>query len=263
VTRVRADARRVARANEFRRGGAASGALDAAPRGRVEGLDALRGVAIIAMIVYHFCFDLRFFGVTHYDFEHDPRWLAARALILSSFMLIAGVSMVIARGNSPSDARWLRHVAIIAAAAVLVSIASWLVFPQSYIWFGVLHAIAVSLLLARPLVDRPAVALVIGIVVIVAGVAWAHPTFDNRALGALGFMTHKPTTEDYVPLFPWTGVVLIGITAGHALVRRRFAPLASLARAPAMLRWMGRHSLVIYLAHQPLMLGLLAAVVRR
>ena len=93
-------------------------------RTRVAGLDALRGLAIVAMVTYHFCFDLRYFGVTRSDFEHDLRWLAARSVILSSFLLIAGISLVLARHGTGADARWLRHVAVIAGAALLVTAAS-------------------------------------------------------------------------------------------------------------------------------------------
>jgi uncharacterized membrane protein len=136
-------------------------------------------------------------------------------------------------------------------------------FPNSFIWFGVLHAIAVSLLLARPLIDRPRLAAIVGVAVIVAGATLSHPAFDGRALGWIGFMTHKPVTEDYVPLFPWAGVVFVGLAVGHWLERTRFALLAPLAHAPAALRWMGRHSLTIYLVHQPLMIGVLWLVVHR
>ena len=233
------------------------------PRMRVAGLDALRGLAIVAMVIYHFCFDLRYFGVTRSDFEHDFRWLAARSVILSSFMLIAGISLVLARHGTGADARWLRHVAVIGGAALLVTAASALMFPQSFIWFGVLHAIAVSLLIARPLVARPGVAAIAGVAMIVAGVTFAHPAFDGRTLGWIGFMTQKPITEDYVPLFPWTGVLLIGLAVGHWLVRTDFAILAPLARAPSALRWMGRHSLVLYLVHQPLLIGVLWLVLNR
>lgn len=208
------------------------------------------------MIVYHFCFDLRYFGFVRWDFEHDWRWLTARTLILSSFLLIAGVSAVL--GARRGDVtRWLRHVGLIAGAALLVSAGSYVMFPRSYIWFGVLHAIAVSLFLARPLIARPRLAAAIGVAVIVLGVTLAHPAFDHRVLGFIGFMTHKPMTEDYVPLFPWMGVLFLGIAAGHALFRVGFAPLTPLERLPALLQAMGRHSLVIYLVHQPLMLGAL------
>jgi uncharacterized membrane protein len=137
-----------------------------------------------------------------------------------------------------------------------------LMFPRSFIWFGVLHAIAVSLVVARLLIDRPHASALAGIAVIIAGVTLSSPAFDNRWLGWLGFMTHKPVTEDYVPLFPWTGVLLLGIAAGHALAHNRFAVLAPLGRAPRALRFLGRHSLAVYLIHQPLLLGALQLVVR-
>jgi len=229
---------------------------------RVEGLDALRGVAIVAMVVYHFCFDLRYFGVARWDFEHDIRWLAARTLILSSFLLIAGISAALARRDPAADARWPRHVAVIGGAALLVTAASAMMFPRSFIWFGVLHAIALSLLLARPLIDRPRAALAAGVIVIAAGVMLSSQHFDNRMLGWLGFMTGKPMTEDYVPLFPWSGVLFLGIAAGHALVASNFAMLAPLARMPRALRFLGRHSLAVYLVHQPLLLGGLGLAVR-
>ncbi len=90
-----------------------------------------------------------------------------------------------------------------------------------------------------------------------------HPAFDTRALAWIGFTTHKPVTQDYVPLFPWLGVALVGVAAGDALVRRSFAPLASLARAPRALVWLGRHSLAVYMVHQPILIGALALALRR
>ena len=231
-------------------------------RMRIGGLDALRGFAIIAMVIYHFCFDLRYFGFTGWNFEHDPRWLTARALILASFLLIAGISSVLAQHDANGGRRWLRHVAVIGTAALLVTAGSRLMFPQSFIWFGVLHAIAVSLLLARPLIDRPRLAALVGVAVSGSGVTSTASTFDNRALGWQGVMTQKPVTEDYVPLFPWTGVLFVGLAAGHVLLRTRFAVLAPLARAPYVLQRMGRYSLAIYLVHQPLMIAALWLVVR-
>ncbi|MEO8346567.1 MAG: heparan-alpha-glucosaminide N-acetyltransferase [Betaproteobacteria bacterium] len=230
---------------------------------RVAALDALRGLAILAMVAYHFSFDLNFFGVTRWDFYHDAFWLNARTMILSSFLLIAGVSLVLAQKYRPSSTRFWRHVAIIATCAFGVSAASYLLFPQSWIWFGVLHAIAASLILARPLVRRPALALVIGVIVIAAGNLYAHPAFDSRALGWIGFMTAKPRTEDYVPLFPWFGVLLLGIAAGHALVRSNFRTIAFAKTLPRGIAWIGRHSLAVYMVHQPLLIGTLYLVAGR
>ncbi len=92
----------------------------------------------------------------------------------------------------------------------------------------------------------------------------SDPAFDARALSWLGFTTHKPATEDYVPLAPWAGVVFVGIAVGaRARARSAFRPLAPLAAAPRWLRWLGRHSLVVYMVHQPILLGVLWVFVGR
>lgn len=230
---------------------------------RVPAIDNLRGLAIIAMVAYHFCFDLRHFGFTTSDFYRDPFWLHARTAILSSFLFLAGISLVLAQSTAQGRARFWWQVARVGGAAMLVSVASYIVFPQRYIWFGVLHAIAVSLIVLRPLADRPWLALVLGIAVIVAGNVWTSPLFDSRTLGWVGFMTAKPPTEDYVPLLPWTGVMLLGIAAAHALRRHDFRTLAVLTRMPAALGVLGRHSLAVYLVHQPLLFGLVYLAARQ
>jgi uncharacterized membrane protein len=230
----------------------------------VASVDAVRAIALIAMIAYHFCFDLRYFGVIGANFEHDPFWLGVRTIILSSFLALAGVSLVLADvSNKISLVRFWRHVGMIAGCALLVSAASYALFPRTFIWFGVLHAIAVTLVLARPLVRFPRTSLAIGLAVIAAGLVISHPLFDQFALGWIGFMTAKPYTEDYVPLFPWAGVVFCGIALGHALVRNRFAALAPIAAPPRWLAWLGRHTLAIYMLHQPVLLGVLWVLLRR
>ena len=230
---------------------------------RVASVDALRGLAILVMIAYHFAFDLDFFGVIGADFERDRFWLSARAAIVSSFLLLVGVSLVLA---DRAGFRWtaqLGRVALIGLCALAVSLASYFVYPQTYIYFGILHCIALSLLLARPLARRPRLALLLGLAVVFAGLALSHPAFDARLTSWLGFTTRRPPTQDFVPLFPWLGVVLLGIALGHALLRTRFAPIAPLARAPRALLWLGRHSLAVYMAHQPILMGALWLVLRR
>jgi len=229
----------------------------AAPPPRIEGIDALRGAAILAMIAYHFCFDLRYYGVLNADFEHSPFWLTARSLILSSFLLLAGISLVLAVRANPSPAKFWRRVGVIALCAIAVSAGSYALFPKTFIWFGVLHAIAVSLVLARPLVARPALALALGLAVLVAGVGFAHASFNQIHLAWIGFMTVKPATVDYVPLFPWTGVLLLGVALGHTLCRNNWSAAAGAQRWPGWVAFLGRHSLAVYMLHQPLLIGVL------
>ncbi len=229
---------------------------------RIPAIDNLRGLAIIAMVVYHFCFDLRHFGFITADLYRDPFWLHARTAILSSFLLLAGISLVLAQRDARGRDRFWHHIARVAAAALLVSAASYVVFPQRYIWFGVLHAIAISLVLVRPLATRPAMAAVLGVALLVAGNTWTSAAFDSRTWGWVGFMTAKPATEDYVPLVPWTGMILLGMAIAHPLQRNGFRVLAPFARWPRWLGAMGRHSLAIYLIHQPLLFGALFLVAK-
>ena len=224
---------------------------------RIAAIDALRGGALCLMFVYHFSFDLRYYRVIASDFEHDPLWLGFRALIVASFMALVGISLVLADRAGATTAHFWRRVGIIAACAVAASVGSYLVFPRTFIYFGILHCIAVASILAWPTVRKPLVALVIGVALIAAGLAYSNPLFDMRALSWLGFTTHKPATEDYVPLAPWAGVVFVGVAAGQALARAHFRPLSRLANAPRWLRFLGRHSLVVYMVHQPILLGAL------
>src|SRR6185295_310406 len=200
---------------------------------RIGAVDALRGSALLLMFVYHFAFDLRFYGVTSADFEHDFFWLSFRALIVGTFMTLVGVSLCLAERAHATSRHFWRRVAIIAASSVLAS----------------------------PLAGRPRTALVVGAAVIAAGVFWSHPMFDARPLSWIGFVTKKPATEDYVPLAPWAGFVAMGIAAGHGLARGGFRALAPLAGAPGWLRWLGRHSLFVYMIHQPMLLGVLWLIV--
>ncbi|MEP7182240.1 MAG: heparan-alpha-glucosaminide N-acetyltransferase [Betaproteobacteria bacterium] len=240
-----------------------AGRASAVVRSRVIGVDALRGAALCLMFVYHFCFDLRHFHALGADFEHDPFWLGFRALIVTSFMLLVGVSLVLAAEAQATPGRFWKRTAVIAACAIAVSAGSYLMFPATFIWFGILHCIAVTSVLARPLARQPGFALALGAAIVVAGFFGEHPAFDARALSWIGFVTHKPATEDYVPLAPWAGFVLVGIAVGQALVRTKFRALAPLAAAPRWLPFLGRHSLAVYMVHQPVLLGVLWLFLRR
>ncbi|MFO1412769.1 MAG: heparan-alpha-glucosaminide N-acetyltransferase [Burkholderiales bacterium] len=226
-----------------------------ARQARVPGIDALRGLAVLAMVAFHFCFDLANFRVIAANFYADPFWLHARTAILSSFLLLAGASLVLAQQSERGRARFWRHVATIAACALLVTAGSYVAFPKSYIWFGVLHMIALSLVLVQPFARWPWVALALGVAVIVAGNTFTSTVFDGAPWGFVGFATVKPRTEDYVPLFPWLGVMLVGVALGHGLLRNGARVVTPFGRLPGFVRWLGQHSLAVYMVHQPLLFG--------
>jgi uncharacterized membrane protein len=225
-------------------------------------VDVARGVAVCMMFAYHFCFDLANFGYLHQNLYTDARWIAWRTLILSSFLLLAGASLALAwRAPQPWPA-FRRRLWQIAGCALLVSIGSFLMFPASWIWFGVLHHLALASLLALPLIRRPLLSLLLGLVLVACGAFAQLAYFDHQPWQFIGLMSFKPRTEDYVPLLPWFGVLLVGIWAGHALaswprlqVAREWRPSGP---TPRVLAWAGRHSLPLYMVHQPLLIGLLS-----
>ncbi len=224
-------------------------------------VDMLRGVAIVLMIAYHFSFDLNYYQVLHIDFNHTPFWLDARAFIVSLFLGLVGVSLHLATAHGLNIRRYLRRLLLLLACAGLVSLASYQLFPRSFIYFGILHFIAVASVLGLPFTRLHWSNLLLGCAVIAAGLLYHATAFDSRLLGSLGFMTYKPLTEDYVPLAPWFGVVLIGIFIGRSVFARTPTPTWArwhsghpLAR---LLAFGGRHSLLIYMLHQPLLLGAL------
>ena len=220
------------------------------------------------MVAYHFCFDLSYYRLLRADFNLDPFWLFARATIVSMFLLLAGVSAVLSAREGAGGAdgfhakRFWRRQARIGFCAGLVSAGSYVVFPQTWIFFGILHFIFVASLAGAALVRRalpPWAFLGSGVLAIWVGMQMSSQVFDAAPLQWIGFMTHKPVTEDYVPLFPWVGVYLIGIGAGRmALGRQWVLPLPAAAGHPVWRAgaWLGRHSLVIYMLHQPVMLGI-------
>lgn len=231
---------------------------------RFERLDALRGVAIVWMAIFHLCFDLNHFGFIRQDFYRDPLWTTQRSAIVSLFVFCMGLGQAVATQGGQGRPRFWRRWAQIAGCALLVSAGSWVMFPRSFISFGVLHAIAVMLLLLRLMAPAGRWLWPLGAVALLLPVWVQHPFFDSRWTDWVGLVTHKPITEDYVPLLPWLGMALWGMAAGQWVLRRHRTLLSDPLPAPwgGPGRWLaalGRWSLSVYMLHQPLLIGAVAA----
>ncbi len=224
-------------------------------------IDALRGFAVAQMIAYHFIYDLNHFGWVSLAMTRDQPWVGWRTAIVTQFLLLVGVSLVLREALRPGWGGFWRRWLQVAAAAALVSLGSWWVFGPRFIWFGILHFIAVALILARLALPLGAWNLALGAVAIGVGLAVAHPVFDDAPFSAIGLATRKPRTEDYVPLLPWIGVTLLGAGLASLWRARGFAILPRLRavndRPPRLLVWLGTWALTVYLLHQPLMMGAL------
>ncbi|RCS59443.1 heparan-alpha-glucosaminide N-acetyltransferase [Parvibium lacunae] len=226
---------------------------------RLRSIDGLRGMAIIAMIFYHACYDLHYFSWIFLDQRGSPLWQGFRNLIVSCFLLVVGISIVLRSRTTQARRDWWLRWFQIAGAAILVSLGSALLFPKSFIYFGVLHFVALTLLLSLIARQRwhqqPSIWLVlVGLACWFSPYFYQHEYFNPPYLNWIGFTTRLPHTEDYVPLFPWLGMVLLGMAWANC--PRLFAPLQAV-RWPALFCWLGQRSLLVYLLHQPLLMGIL------
>jgi uncharacterized membrane protein len=229
---------------------------------RFDRLDALRGAAIVWMAVFHFVFDLNHFGLLdpRQDFYRDPFWTVQRALIVTLFMFTAGLSQAVALDAGQGWPRFWRRWVQVAGCAVLVSAGSALMFPKSWISFGVLHGFAVMLVAARLAAPLRGWLWPLGLACVLLPQLVQHPVFDSRWTNWVGLVTRKPVTEDYAPVLPWLGVMLWGLAAGQGLLARRRSLLAgALPALLAPLATLGRWSLSFYMLHQPVLIGAILA----
>jgi uncharacterized membrane protein len=134
-------------------------------------------------------------------------------------------------------------------------------FPRSWISFGVLHAIAVMLVVLRLTAGAGRWLWLAGLVALLLPQFIAHPFFDTRLTNWMGVVTRKPITEDFVPLLPWLGVAWWGMAAGQWVLQHRRAWVSgAMPSALNPLAVLGRWSLSFYMVHQPVLIGLLLGV---
>ncbi|MDR0980582.1 MAG: DUF1624 domain-containing protein [Methanocalculaceae archaeon] len=236
--------------------------------GRYWELDTGSGVAILLMIGYHVLFQLSFFAPDQIPWFNP--YVLTGAPIAFLFVTIAGVSLILftAKENSlPKAARkmFVRGIYILCFAAV-ITMASWLIFPSEMIVFGILHLIGCATIFAIPFVVLKIsgwITFGFGIIIIavsplldyVRGPAFLIPF----GITPVGF-----ATLDYEPLIPWFGVLLIGVALGSVLYKggvrcKALAGLGEMPKAAAPVAFLGRHSLLIYLIHNPIIFVILFA----
>jgi uncharacterized membrane protein len=230
--------------------------------GRILALDLARSAALLGMAIFHFTHDLAMFGLIAPGTTLVGGWAIFARIVAGSFLGLAGFSLVLAQGQGIRWRAFLRRLAVIAAAAALVSVATYLAMPEAYIFFGILHAIAAASVLGLLFLRLPVWAiLAVALAVVLAPVYLRAPAFDAPWLLWVGLFTETPRTLDFEPLLPWFAPFLAGMAAariarGTGLLQRlrSAGPTGPILSA---LAWPGRHSLAVYLIHQPALIGLI------
>ena len=222
---------------------------------RIASVDLARGALLVAMFVYHLAWDAHYFGLSAVDPSAHAGWKLFSHSIASGFLFLAGVSLVLADRRGATTAQIATRLARLAAAAAVVSLATYLAVPEAFISFGILHCILVASLLALPVRRLPLPLLALaGLGLAVAPWFFAGLGLDSPWLGWTGLNATAPRTLDYRPLLPWAGALFAGVVAA------RLWPPGRTLHVPVQLQALalaGRHSLAIYLLHQPIFLSLL------
>ena len=206
-------------------------------------VDAIRGFTIILMIFFHFSFDLDNFGFIHQDIVHAPFWYGLPRLIVFLFFFAVGMSLTLAHAEKIHwKPFWKRFFKLVFWAAVISAVTYYL-FPENWIYFGTLHAIATISLMSLPFLKWPKTSLIIALALFLPSMILDKniPWFD---------LPHQ--SWDYIAPFPWVGASLLGIFAVHKGLHRVQLPENKFVKS---LNYLGRHSLFIYLVHQPILFG--------
>ncbi|NIO44751.1 MAG: DUF1624 domain-containing protein [Candidatus Aenigmarchaeota archaeon] len=221
-------------------------------------IDLLRGIAIIKMVIFNWSFALFYLGI--YFFEEG---MAFPGLAAAVFIFLVGLSLTISYSRVK---KWERRKLYkkyfsrglkIFGYGILITVITFLTFPEVFVIFGILHFIGISIILGQFFLKFEKLNLFLGILIIVLGFYLKNFIFDFPWLLWLGFTPTYFYTFDYFPIFPWFGITLLGIYFGNLLYKngkRRFKikNISNLSLVK-FLTYLGRKSLIIYLVHQPVL----------
>jgi uncharacterized membrane protein len=235
-------------------------------RPRLWEIDTLRGLAVVAMIFFHLMWDLWFLGLTSQNIP-GPGWQGFARGIGASFTFLLGLSVVLSAASlrrkqiDPWPVTFKRGLMVF-GCGLIISLGTWFFVGNEFVRFGILHHAGVAIIVSYLLMRLPVAVLApLGAAIIALGTVLNGLTAPGPWLIPLGVAQSGVGMVDYYPILPWTGVALLGVCAGklwYAEGVRRFA-LPDLSARPAVraLSWLGRNSLLVYLTHQLILLGLL------
>ncbi|OYT63768.1 hypothetical protein B6U67_01935 [Methanosarcinales archaeon ex4484_138] len=234
------------------------------PKNRFWEIDLTRGIAIIAMVAYHLSYDLNYFNVYGVDINSGFWWYLARSTAVT-FLLLVGVSLTLSYSKTKIQTpekntyrKYLKRGFDIFMLGLAITATTWLLLEEGTILFGILPLIGVSIILAYPFLQYRYLNFIAGVIIISIGIHLKSVTINSPYLFWMGLRPEYFYTLDYFPILPWFGVILIGLFLGNLLYYNstRMFNLWNQPKNPIVTLFclIGRHSLPIYLAHQPVLI---------
>ncbi len=223
---------------------------------RLSGLDTLRGVAIVLMITFHISYDLRHFGYINIEITRDIFWVSFRIVIVSIFLFIVGVSLALAYRGGINWRKLIKRLILLLLSSIFVSLATYIIFPTAWVYFGIIHAIFTFTILSLPFINRGYAPLILAVVIFIS---YYFFTFNMHALfNIIAPILNLPKyhTVDLVSIIPWFSTVLIGVFVVNLKLENYLFNRELLTNNSIINRYLkilGTNSLIIYLIHQPIL----------
>ena len=226
---------------------------------RYQSVDIARGLAFVAMAVYHGTWFAADRGLLDLKINAVLGWWVFQKCIAGSFFFLVGTSLLLANRQAIRPRRQLVRLARLLACAAAITIASAVLRPSWIVLFGILHCIAACSVVGLAFLRLGRLNALLGVAGIALGVLVQGEVFDHPLLYWLGLGTERVSSFDFQPFFPWFGVVLLGISAGRELLPR-LEGQPSGAWWARVLAWMGQKSLWLYMAHVPVLVVLVEVI---
>jgi uncharacterized membrane protein len=222
-------------------------------------IDLTRVMAIGLMIVYHAAFDVQMYW--NWDIDvFQGGWYILERITASSFLLLVGISFAISWKATPISQKYWRRGLQILGYGFIVSIVTYVLDPETYVRFGILHLIGIATVLLPLAARLERWNAILGICCIAAGSMMTKSTLVSPVLLPLGIMPGGFRSVDYFPIFPWIGVIFLGAALGSIHLSRPLPEPSLPRRLAKVITAVSKKSLIIYMLHQPVLIALLRII---
>ena len=226
---------------------------------RIIGIDIFRGLAIVLMVIFHFCYDLNYFKFANIPLYSSDFWLNFRLVIVNMFLITAGMTLAIVHRNGIKLSSIKKRILILGGTSLLISIVTFFIFPYSWVYFGVIHFIFISSIIGLLFLRLPIISLFLSIAILIAYLFFnfnMHPIFNKIAP-----ILHLPMrhTEDLVPFIPWfsatlLGIAIVGLNWHTKIFKNKLFEADTIIHK--FLAYIGQRALLIYLLHQAILFAI-------
>lgn len=226
---------------------------------RIQAIDLIKGIDVILMVLFNYSITLDYFNLIRIPSGYLYNYILPIS-IASIFIFMSGISAHLSfeKYKEKLTRKYFIRGMKLLFFAILITLFTYVFVPGKTIFFGILHFFAVASFLIPMFIKYNKLNLIAGLSIIISGVYLQQQTFNFSYLLWLGFVPENLSTFDYFPLIPWLGVILLGVYYSRYVVVKT-ADIKFKSKFSSIFKFLGKHSLTVYLIHQPLLILLLIA----